>query len=55
MQTNPNIEDKRIVEIWEWHDGYSKSCATKKVFRKLRRKRQKRLLENDIRNAESVL
>lgn len=48
MQTNQNIEEKNIVEIWEWHDGYSKSNATKKVFRKLRRKRQKRLLDKAI-------
>ena len=48
MQTNPNKEDKRIVEVWEWKDGYSNSCATKKVFRKLRRKRQKRILDKAI-------
>ena len=53
MQTNPNKEDKRIVDVWEWHDGYGKSPATKKVFRKLRRKRQKRILEKDI--EESLL
>ena len=48
MQRNPNKEEKNIVEIFEWHDGFGKSPATKKVFRKLRRKRQKRELDKDI-------
>ena len=50
MQSNDNIEKKEIIERWEWHDGWGKSCATKKVFRKLRRKRQKRILGKAIRD-----
>lgn len=52
MQTNDNIEKKEIVERWEWHDGYGKSCATKKVYRKLRRAKtkgiNKRLIKEEI-------
>ena len=48
MQTNQNREEKNIVERWDWHDGFGKSPATKKVFRKLRRKRQKRILDKAI-------
>jgi len=49
MQTNPNIEEKNIVEIWEWKDTPWDYCpATKKLYRKLRRKRQKRLLDKAI-------
>ena len=41
MQSNDNIEKKEIIERWEWHDGWGKSCATKKVYRKLRRAKTK--------------
>ena len=53
MLTNPNREEKNIVEIWDWHDGWGKSCATKKVNRKLRRNRQKRILDNAIQDVIS--
>ena len=55
MQTNQNREEKNIVERWDWHDGFGKSPATKKVFRKLRRKRQKRLLEKAIEDVISSM
>ena len=51
-QTNPNIEDKRIVEVWDWHDGYSNSRPTKKLFMKIRRKRQKVYLDKLMENEE---
>jgi len=48
-QTNPNIEEKNIVEIWEWKDTPWDYCpGTKKLYRRLRRKRQKRLLDKAI-------
>ena len=49
MQTNENREEKNIIEIWEWHDGWGKSNSTKKLFRKLRRKRQKELDKKTLR------
>ena len=56
MQSNANREEKNIVDVWEWKDTpWQYSPGIKKCYRRLRRKRQKRLLENDIRNAESVL
>ena len=52
MQTNPNKEDKRIVEIYDWKDyRYDYNPWGKKYNRRLRRKKQKRILDNDIRNA----
>ena len=48
MQTNDNIEKKEIVERWEWHDGYGKSCSTKKVYRKIRRAKAKRIIKKII-------
>ena len=54
MQSNTNKEDKRIVEIWEWKDTpWQYSPGIKKCYRRLRRKRQKRILEKDI--EESLL
>ena len=53
MQSNPNKEDKNVIEIWEWHDGFGKSPATKKVFRKLRRKKLKRILDKATQDAIS--
>ena len=52
MQTNPNKEDKRIVDVWEWKDTpWEYSPKTKKCYRRLRRKRQKRILDKDIQDA----
>ena len=48
MQTNDNIEKKEIVERWEWHDGWGKSCATKKTYRKMRRAKAKKIIEKII-------
>jgi len=54
MQTNQNIEEKNIVEIWEWKDTpWDYYPATKKLYRRLRRKRQKRLLDKAIDKAIS--
>lgn len=46
MQTNPNIEDKRIVEVCDWKDSqWQYSPWQKKYYRRLRRKIMKRELE----------
>lgn len=42
-QTNPNIEQKNIVNRWDWNDtGHTDSAWAKKYYRKLRRKLIKR-------------
>ena len=41
MQNNPNLERKQIIEVWDWHDGYSKSKEAKKVYRKIRKAKEK--------------
>ncbi|MCK4447413.1 MAG: hypothetical protein KAW56_10080 [Candidatus Marinimicrobia bacterium] len=43
-QTNPNIENKNIVEIWDWNDTGqgTDNKFMKKHCRKLRRKKIKR-------------
>jgi len=51
MQTNQNIEEKNIVERWDWDDCHGivrVNASTKLHFRRLRRKRQKRLLDKAI-------
>ena len=51
MQTNQNIEEKNIVERWDWDDCHGVvqvNASTKLRFRRLRRKRQKRLLNKAI-------
>ena len=48
MQTNINREDKNIIERWEWFDGWGKSNSTKRLFRRLRRRRQNRLADKII-------
>ena len=54
MQTNPNKEDKRIVNVWEWKDTpWQYSPDIKKCYRRIRRKRQKRILDKAI--EESLL
>ena len=46
MQTNPNKENKNIVEIYDWKDSqWEYNPWFKKYNRRLRRKRQKRLLD----------
>ena len=55
MQTNPNKEDKNIVEIWEWKDTpWQYSPGIKKYCRKLRRRRQKRLSDKLIEQAKDT-
>jgi len=45
MQTNPNIDDKRIVEIYDWKDTrWVYDPKSKKINRRLRRKRLNKLL-----------
>ena len=51
MQTNPNKEEKNIAKIqdrddFDWTDNY----PMKKYSRRLRRKRQKRMVDNSIEN-----
>ena len=49
LQTNENREEKRIVEVYDWKDyRYEYNPWGKKYNRKLRRKRQKRLLDKAI-------
>jgi len=50
-QTNPNIEDKNIVEVWDWDDchGFARvNSSTKLCWRRIRRRRQKRILDKAI-------
>ena len=50
-QTNPNKEDKNIVERWDWDDCHGivpVRASTKLCWRRLRRKRQKRMLDKAI-------
>ena len=48
MQTNPNKEEKNIVE-WDWLDLTHRERKKEKLFnRRLRRKRQKRILDKGI-------
>ena len=55
MQTNPNKEEKNIVEIWEWKDTpWQYSPGLKKCYRKLRRRRQKRLSDKLIEQAKDT-
>ena len=55
MQTNQNIEEKNIVEIWDWHDTpWEYNPKGKKYYRKLRRKRQNRLLDKAIQEVTNV-
>ena len=44
MQTNPNIEEKNIIEVWDWADtGHTDNEFMKKYCRKLRRNNIERL------------
>jgi len=51
MQTNPNKEDKNIVERWDWDDchGFVRvRASTKLCWRRIRRRRQNRILNKAI-------
>ena len=49
MQTNPNKEEKQIVEVYDWKDSqWEYNPWFKKYNRKLRRRRQKRLSDKAI-------
>jgi len=51
MQTNPNREEKNIVE-WDWLDLTHRERKKEKFFnRRLRRKLQKRILDKAIQDA----
>lgn len=53
MQSNPNIDDKRVVEIWKWKDyQYDYNPWAKKYYRRLRRKILKREIEKYERNSK---
>ena len=55
MQTNPNKEDKNIVEKWDWKDTpWDYNPWGKKYNRKLRRRRQKRLSDKLIEQAKDT-
>jgi hypothetical protein len=49
MQTNSNVEKKQIIEIWDWHDGWGKSKEAKKVYRKIRKAKEKENTKKMIR------
>ena len=54
MQSNPNREEKNIVERWDWDDCHGivpVRASTKLCWRRLRRKRQKRILDKAIQDA----
>lgn len=49
MQTNPNKEEKNIVERWDWKDYiYDYNPWGKKHNRRLRRRRTKVKFKKDI-------
>jgi len=49
MSTNPNIENKRTVEIYDWRDFRGDyNPWQKKYYRKLRRKKLKRFIKKEI-------
>ncbi len=55
-QTNPNREEKNIVEVWEWKDTpWQYSPGIKRCYRRLRRKRLKRILEKDIEESTNAI
>jgi hypothetical protein len=55
MQTNPNIEKKQIVEVWDWKDyRYDYNPWGKKYYRRLRRKREKRKFQQSLKEGFSV-
>jgi len=50
-QTNPNREEKNIVERWDWDDCHGivqVNSKTKRCYRRLRRKKLQRLLDKEI-------
>ena len=56
-QTNPNKEDKNIVERWDWDDchGFARvNSSTKLYWRRIRRRRQKRLSDKLIEQAKDT-
>ena len=41
MQTNPNKEEKNMVEVWDWADtGHTDNKFMKKYCRRLRRRKE---------------
>jgi hypothetical protein len=49
MQSNPNIDDKRTIEVWDWADtGHTDNAWLKKYNRRLRRKKLKRRIEKEL-------
>lgn len=50
MQTNPNIEKKQIIEVYDWKDTpWVYQPWNKKYYRKLRRKIEKREFKKELR------
>ena len=53
LQTNENREEKNVVEVWEWKDApWQYSPGIKRLYRRLRRKRLKRLLNREIQEVD---
>jgi len=48
MQNNANREEKRVVEKWDWEDGWGKPSKIKRLARKKRRKILKRELNAEL-------
>ena len=48
MQTNPNIEKKQVVEVWDWDEAYL--LKEKKFNRRKRRRIENRKVEKELNN-----
>jgi len=49
MQSNPNIDDKRTIELWDWKDFQGDyNPWGKKYYRKVRRRRLNRRVNKKI-------
>ena len=50
MQSNPNIEDKRVVEVWDWKDTPWVYLPKEKKFNRRKRRRiENRKFEKELR------
>jgi hypothetical protein len=47
-QSNPNIDDKRLIEVYDWADsGHTDNVWLKKYNRRLRRKKLDRKIKRE--------
>jgi hypothetical protein len=55
MQTNPNIDPKILVEVWDWADtGHTDNQWLKKYYRKLRRRKLERELRRQAKDTTEL-